>query len=148
MRGLTLAQPWASLVAIGAKQIETRSWTTAYRGLLAIHAAKHVPSSSRSLLDREPLRSALLRNGLRGDRTLPRGAVVAVACLVDVAPTETARADAVARGELHLGDFAPGRYAWYLDQVRRLPTPIPCRGALGLWIPPPDVLAKLREVLA
>lgn len=40
MKVITLTQPWATLVAIGAKRIETRSWATAYRGPLAIHAAK------------------------------------------------------------------------------------------------------------
>lgn len=40
MKALSLWQPWASLVAIGAKTIETRSWSTSYRGPLAIHAAK------------------------------------------------------------------------------------------------------------
>lgn len=39
LKALTLTQPWASLVAIGAKEIETRSWTTRHRGWLAIHAA-------------------------------------------------------------------------------------------------------------
>ena len=38
MRVLTLHQPWASLVAVGAKCFETRSWRTHYRGELAIHA--------------------------------------------------------------------------------------------------------------
>ena len=40
MKALTLYQPWATLVAIGAKKIETRSWSTPYRGPLAIHAGK------------------------------------------------------------------------------------------------------------
>ncbi len=40
MKALTLTQPWASLVAVGAKRIETRSWETNYRGTIAIHAAK------------------------------------------------------------------------------------------------------------
>lgn len=40
MKALTLWQPWASLVALGVKTIETRSWSTSYRGPLAIHAAK------------------------------------------------------------------------------------------------------------
>jgi hypothetical protein len=40
MKVLSLTQPWATLAAIGAKKIETRSWSTAYRGPLAIHAAK------------------------------------------------------------------------------------------------------------
>ena len=40
MKALSLWQPWASLVALRVKTIETRSWSTSYRGPLAIHAAK------------------------------------------------------------------------------------------------------------
>jgi activating signal cointegrator 1 len=43
MKALSLWQPWASLVALGIKTIETRSWETKYRGPLAIHAAKKRP---------------------------------------------------------------------------------------------------------
>jgi len=39
MKAITLWQPWASLLACGAKQYETRSWATSYRGPIAIHAA-------------------------------------------------------------------------------------------------------------
>lgn len=35
MKALTLTQPWATLVAIQAKRIETRSWGTDYRGWIA-----------------------------------------------------------------------------------------------------------------
>ena len=45
MKALTLWQPWASLIAVGAKTIETRSWSTKYRGPLAIHAAKRRPDT-------------------------------------------------------------------------------------------------------
>ena len=31
MRAITLTQPWATLVALGFKKIETRSWSTDYR---------------------------------------------------------------------------------------------------------------------
>ena len=44
MKMLTLHQPWASLVALGIKTIETRSWRTGYRGPLAIQAAKEKPA--------------------------------------------------------------------------------------------------------
>ena len=40
MKAITIWQPWAFLLAMGAKQYETRSWETAYRGPIAIHAAK------------------------------------------------------------------------------------------------------------
>ena len=37
---LTLYQPYASLVTLGVKTIDTRSWRTWYRGALLIHAAR------------------------------------------------------------------------------------------------------------
>lgn len=43
MKAITLWQPWASFIAIGAKRIETRSWSTSYRGPLAIHASARSP---------------------------------------------------------------------------------------------------------
>ena len=45
MKGLTLTAPYGTLIAIAAthpdlgKHVETRGWTTAYRGTLAIHQA-------------------------------------------------------------------------------------------------------------
>jgi hypothetical protein len=38
MKAITIIQPWATLIALGEKKFETRSWTTKYRGPLAIHA--------------------------------------------------------------------------------------------------------------
>ncbi len=43
MKALSLWQPWASLIALGVKTIETRSWATNYRGPLAIHAGLRRP---------------------------------------------------------------------------------------------------------
>lgn len=40
MKAITLWQPWASLWGSGAKEYETRSWATSYRGPIAIHASK------------------------------------------------------------------------------------------------------------
>jgi hypothetical protein len=40
MKALTILQPWASLIACGEKQIETRSRAMKYRGPIAIHAGK------------------------------------------------------------------------------------------------------------
>lgn len=41
MRVLTLIQPWATLIILGEKQIETRCWSTNIRGKIAIHAGKN-----------------------------------------------------------------------------------------------------------
>lgn len=45
MKALTIRQPWAQLIAIGAKTIETRSWPTKHRGRIAIHAGAHRPAT-------------------------------------------------------------------------------------------------------
>jgi len=38
-----------------------------------------------------------------------------------------------AKTERAFGDYSPGRWAWLLADVKPLTTPIPARGALGLW---------------
>src|SRR6266567_3747703 len=60
---LTLTQPFATLVAGGAKHLETRSWSTSYRGPLAIHAAKGFPADAEALCEVSPFREALLALG-------------------------------------------------------------------------------------
>lgn len=101
MKALTLHQPWASLIAVGVKTIETRSWATKYRGPLAIHAGKHFELLHADL---SPEASAgLWKSGSRmliephegNDETwshgnpfhpCPLGAIVATCTLVDVVP--------------------------------------------------------------
>lgn len=50
MKVLTVTEPWATLIAIGAKQIETRSWPTGYRGPIAIHASKGMTGNDQLML--------------------------------------------------------------------------------------------------
>ena len=139
MKALTLRQPWATLVASGAKKIETRSWHTNYRGPLAIHAAKRVDKTDLRLCFQEPFFDCLTQAGYRliayclfRGNTLPHGAVIATCELIGVVqidqdfrlPTEP---------ELSFGDFTPGRYAWFLDGIQKLPEPIPMKGHQRLW---------------
>ena len=37
---------------------------------------------------------------------------------------------------------------WLLSDIRRLPTPIPCRGNVGMWQLPEDVSDSIDEQLA
>ena len=101
MKAISLTQPWATLVAIGAKQIETRSWGTPYRGELAIHAAKGLGSVGgkrglAALCATEPFCSVLTAWGTEYAKTYrdladmvarpltPFGAIVAVCELTAV----------------------------------------------------------------
>lgn len=130
MKALSLTQPWATLVAIGAKRLETRGWKTDHRGALAIHAAKKFTSEERALCEREPFRSALSAAGYDADN-LPLGAVLAVVHLTTVVPITPHNIPP--EPERSFGNYAPGRYAFVLDHVMPLTTPLPARGALSLW---------------
>src|SRR5262245_33853273 len=95
MRALSLWQPWASAIALGAKRVETRDWSTRYRGPLAIHAAKRVVRDELVYCATgTEWAAALWPLGFRrGDSwkhlraVLPFGAVVAVCRLVDCRST-------------------------------------------------------------
>ena len=130
MKAITLTQPWATLVAIGAKRIETRSWRTSHRGPLAIHAAKGMPDWAKDICNEEPFRSVLLAAGIAGVCDLPRGCVIATASLIGCLTTEQSFPS---EQEEAFGDYGPGRFAWWLDNVVPLPAPIPAKGSLGLW---------------
>jgi len=133
VKAITLTQPWATLVAIGAKRIETRSWWHQYRGRLAIHAAKAMPDWAMDICAEEPFRSVLLAAGIAGVCVLPRGAVIATCRLADCLPTDAVSPFRLTEQELAFGDYAAGRWAWILEDVKILPDRIPAKGMLGLW---------------
>ncbi|MEN6507015.1 MAG: ASCH domain-containing protein [Planctomycetaceae bacterium] len=133
MKALTLWQPWASMVALGYKTIETRSWATDHRGPLAIHAAKVMPHEAElACYENETIYNILQRNGLTVCN-LPRGFVIAIVRLHTIQKTE----DALALGlvndvNLALGDFAPGRYAWTLNNITAV-EPVRSIGGQRIW---------------
>jgi len=150
-KAVSLHQPWATMIAIGRKTFETRSWPTRHRGPLAIHAARRLEGEN---IDRilggeafDLLGRAyqhLLLDELTS-RRYPLGAIVAVANVVDCIRVgeETPPADP-GTIEYCLGDYTAGRYAWRLEDVQPLKTPVACRGAQGLW----DVPAQTRLDIA
>jgi len=160
MRGLTLHQPWATLVALGAKMIETRPIGWEYRGELAIHAAKTFDDVNVAICRREPFRSVLLAAGYTDARQLPVGCILSLHEMADVFrfPFDVRNADqlqgiltnrgiseALPPHELSFGNYAAGRRGIYLASRRRLREPVPARGLQGLWPVPFDVAAQVRE---
>jgi activating signal cointegrator 1 len=144
MKALSLTQPWATLIALRAKRIETRSWSTPYRGLLAIHAAKGFPRDCQALCYDEPFADALKCE----PSNLPRGAIIAVARLVGCTSTERLLLDTndpAQAAERAFGDYTAGRWAWIIQGVRPLASPIECKGALGLWTTDEAVDAEIAR---
>jgi len=128
---LTLHQPWATLIAIGAKRIETRGWRTSYRGELGIHAGL------TAFFDddyRDPSVRRLQEAGYLHRSEVPRGAVVAICRLVECIPTEQAIARGLVQGdERKFGDYYEGRWAWLLEDVHQVVPVIEARGRRLLW---------------
>jgi activating signal cointegrator 1 len=147
---ISLWQPWASAIALGLKRYETRSWSTRHRGPLLIHAAKKWTSEQREFrtkaMDRlraDPQISDELRRSFLGYSSV-LGCIVAVTDLVSCRSTEWKGLDVTGLERL-FGDFSPGRYAWQLGDVVRLPRPVSCAGHQGLWRPSAEALAAVRS---
>ena len=127
MKALTLWEPWASLIAAGAKQYETRSWPSHYRGELAIHAAKvekYPPIGVK----------AVMREVGINPLTLPYGKIVCIVNLVTCIEMDRAFIAQQSVREAAVGDWAVGRWAWKLENIRVLQTPILARGFQGFWL--------------
>lgn len=141
MKALTLWQPWASLVAMGEKEVETRCWKTKYRGELAIHAAAKIPlkflGGSQYLPEfkKEITDVLMCRYDHIGSAIakLPTASVLCVVRLVDVMPiTDAVRFDLCIRERI-FGNYEDGRYAWFFEMIERFETPIPAKGNRLLW---------------
>lgn len=130
MKALSLWQPWASLIAIGAKRYETRSWGTRYRGPLLICAAKTWNADCKFARRHIPEIAKALR-----DVQLPFGVAVCIVDLVgcfgmdEFLPVEI---QLDIEGQRPFGDFSPGRFAWKLENVRKVP-PFEVKGKQGLF---------------
>ena len=144
LRALSMTQPWASLVMLGFKFYETRSWHTPYRGLLLLHATKN---PDLSFLTSPTGRKYNLNQRWPSGKDIPLGAIIGAATLQDCVPTSPLPEN-LTQSDFDLGDWTPGRFAWHLANVIAFNDPIPCRGFLQLWQPPSDIDALVRQVLA
>lgn len=176
IRLLSLWQPWASLIAHGLKQYETRSWGTGYRGKIAIQAAKRPVKYEEKEAIVDPLRGKDSESLARliklfGTTSFPLGCIVAVADLTGCRQMISAKTtltefcqqpqsvqDAqipiisltgATPLECAVGDWQPDRFAWKLDNIRPIGEPIPCKGAQGLRvIRDESILAAIEQQLA
>jgi hypothetical protein len=174
VKAISLWQPWASLIACGAKPFETRHWAPP-QGLIgqtiAIHAAKKVDRSAIALAEEvyyahslgdsddchEKLEEAILGTpdsmmAKFGPAVFPVGCIVCTARLDaafqlgDAAEDTTRPAASVIRRMISrpmphcftvryddFGDYAWGRWAWLLTNVKPLVPPSPAVGRQGFF---------------
>jgi activating signal cointegrator 1 len=157
-------------MAIGAKRIETRSWSTSYRGWLAIQASKGGLSKSDLEIqcDDPEFKRVLMAvpafarwqncepgpGGVVPPDVFPHGKIVAVVYMKGCTRTEWLREPAGAEvigselmtpQEQAFGDFSDGRYGWVTDKLFRLPDPIPFKAKQGLCSVSSEVVEEIRK---
>jgi hypothetical protein len=149
VKALPLWQPWASLVAVEAKRIETRHWPAPQRLIgqrIAIHATK--TEREMWIVGTTPFAERLMAALDAGtlvevDGKLPLGAVIATA-VIDRCSRMTPESIAALRecdpDEHAFGHYEPGRFAWVLRDVERLVVPVPFRGSQGIFDVPDELL--------
>ena len=131
MKAISLLQPWTTLVVLGVKTIETRSWGTKYRGPILIHASQ---SKAGSIFSFE----VPFEKYIPDFKKLPLGAIIGQAIIADVIRVERlGMSDELINRytmeEKAFGDYSEGRYAWILEDHKQFKKPIPARGTLSIW---------------
>jgi hypothetical protein len=140
IRAITLHEPYASLIAIGAKRIETRHWplkTVDKHGdfidePFVIHAAK--TTATLKVIEQEPLiAKALSRAGLIDfdfQKKKLRG-ITAVANRIRCYPQEELDPALLTPLEHACGYYAPKRFGWVMEDIYAPSERIPHPGRQG-----------------
>lgn len=149
VRVLSIRQPWLELILAGRKTVEVRSWNTAFRGTLLLHANQHVPT--RRELDHvfdditEVLggyKAAIYHLVYGTEWEMRTGLVLGCARVAAVRPyTSPLRF----RGLYPVGVEGEA-FAWELTDVERIEPGLPWVGARGLRIPSRELLLNWREL--
>jgi len=124
---LSIRQPWAWLIVNGHKPVENRDWPTKFRGPLWIHAGK--------TKDREQYGAAQDLARYMGVKLPPineldYGGIVGKSYLQDCVTSSPSH-------------WFFGEFGFMLRDSKPLPF-VPCRGMLGFFNVPPDVLAAIE----
>ena len=127
MKVLTIIEPWATLIAKKKKFIETRSWKTAYRGELYIHASK------KKIDKKYPAMNQLLN--LIPNEEMKYGNIICKCKIVDCVYMDEEFIEKIKNNkqEYLCGGYSVGRYAWVLEDIEVLKKPIEAKGSLRIW---------------
>jgi hypothetical protein len=121
MKALSLQQPWAWAIIHAGKDIENRTWIKHFRGTFAVHASGTLMRHAefpRGALRPEP-------------EDLVTSAIIGFVDLVDVVT-------------VHRSRWFAGPIGFVLANPRPLRAAVPCKGKLGFWEIPPDILRRCR----
>jgi hypothetical protein len=116
------------------KRVENRTWMPPKSLIgqrIAIHAGKkYDPDDAATIAS-----ASVTPMNLLAEARQPTGIVCTVVLAGVVTKADNPRE--------RFGFWWAGPVGWVLEDVQRLPEPIPCRGAQGLWDVPADIAARI-----
>eukprot|EP01006_Ploeotia_vitrea_P065989 TRINITY_DN94144_c0_g1_i1.p1 TRINITY_DN94144_c0_g1~~TRINITY_DN94144_c0_g1_i1.p1 ORF type:complete len:371 (-),score=187.85 TRINITY_DN94144_c0_g1_i1:19-1014(-) len=149
-QGMTLSmhQPWASLLVLGIKRYEGRTWPTRYRGRLWIAAAAKVPDQETIAAVEQQFRDAYPDEQLPFPKSYPTSCVLGCVDLVDCI-------DQDAFQELRKKELAAGRaiensespFLFVCKRPQRLLLAQQMKGQHKLWKLPADCARNWAPLL-
>lgn len=135
IKALSIKQPWAGLILAGIKTVENRSWSTMHSGTLAIVSSakpdKHAMEDMRRKLGKLP------------DICNVNGAILGTVQLTGMlwtADDGVAESDHPHVTESMLEWWISDSVGWIVERPKRLPSPVPYKGRLGLYNIPAELL--------
>jgi hypothetical protein len=118
IKALSIKQPYPHHIFHDGKDVENRDWATKGRGWVIVHAGV-----SKDELDMDDPKEA----------AMPRGGVVGMMKITDCVQAMESR-------------WFFGKYGFVIGEAYPLPL-ILCRGQLGFFVPPPDVLSAIAAAI-
>ena len=136
MKALSVRAPWWWAILLG-KPVENRDWPTKMRGRVLLHAGKwwkqdEIEDDWSTILWMAKSDGIEIRLPHMGQIKMAAGCLVGSVEIVDCV-TE------------HPSAFFVGKYGFALRNPVAFPMPIPCKGALGFFDVPDDVLKRSVE---
>jgi activating signal cointegrator 1 len=149
---LTLWQPWATLLVMGEKKIETRpkptTWTVE-KGTYLIHAASKWTKEQLKICQSEPFKSTLERLDYyqisNNQFNIPLGCIIGSIEVTECKDmvygrpifdfyNQTFDILLLEEKESAFGNYSLGRFAWITKNPRILQNPIPYKGGQGYYV--------------
>ena len=130
MKVITIKQPWASLIALGYKTYEFRTWKTKYRGDILIHAGKGIDKDAMERFKHLNL-------------DYPRGEIIAKVTITDCILVDKEVGKCLIKKDKLVYHNLKGwtGYGFKLENVKRI-KPIKINGKLSLW----EYNGEIKEV--
>lgn len=153
MKVISLLQPWASLVVMGAKIFETRSWKTKYQGNVLIHASQAFKPEHKKLCATEPFIKFIPKPD-----ELPTGKIIGMvhiercfhsedlgSYMYEEILEDEKKWDEIYNQEKAFGDWSAGRYGWVLYEPVKFKNQYECKGSLSLWDCPEKLFRPIYD---